>query len=196
MGQRLVINIYSKGEILANAYYHWSAYSLGSLDELRPIIKELETPEEQEYKFGVLDAIKLLQVTSAELTDKEFDEIKKLYPSFKRKTERIDRNDGLIAFTEKGKSTNMLWSEGIIEVFVDDKTFDFSIVFPVESREKLKEFYQLDELDMPDEFGSPFYSFELIPFDRFEEFYSFVETVIRGEGVVRFPDGSFAVFVY
>lgn len=35
MGQRLNIEIWKDGKVLANAYYHWSAYSVCAVDLAR-----------------------------------------------------------------------------------------------------------------------------------------------------------------
>jgi len=42
MGQRLNIEIISNGKCLANAYYHWSAYSDSAIDLAIKIVRKYE----------------------------------------------------------------------------------------------------------------------------------------------------------
>jgi predicted nucleotidyltransferase len=75
MGQRLNIEIIEDGKVLANAYYHWSGFTRASL-ELTYII--LEATKRINYNDRLVNAIKLLEVTKAGLTDEDREYAKKI----------------------------------------------------------------------------------------------------------------------
>ena len=127
MGQRLNIEIRRKkdNKILANSYYHWTAYTYSSLrlaeeigENIYDIIRNDKTSDE-------IKAIQLLQTTGAGLLEDEYNLLKeedKKYCSL-----ATDRNLGLISFTEKGIENTRNWEEGrlTINVDFDDKEYDF-----------------------------------------------------------------------
>ena len=75
MGQRLNIEIVENGKCLANAYYHWSAYTDSSYDLARSIINAIPTINEEN---SVLRAIRLLEVTGARLMEDDLDYAKEI----------------------------------------------------------------------------------------------------------------------
>lgn len=197
MGQRLVINLISEGKILANAYYHWGAYSSSALHTLKPIIEELRIQEEQNYKPTMLDAVRLLQATKAELPDREFEVMKKLYPNFKRNTEIISRNDGLIGITEKEKETSTYWAEGTIYVDLDNKTFDFDVCCGYNNLELLMEVYEITETkDIPKIIETTFKSFDGIALNEFEDLVALIKNAEDSNSIIRMPDSSYVSIIY
>lgn len=120
MGMRLNIEIKKKGEdkILANCYYHWSAYTMSALKMAQEIASRIQVGSFDDEKNDVYKAIKLLQITGAGLEEKEYDLIKdedKKYFSISQ-----DRNNGLIAFTEKSMKETRTWQEGILTIELVD----------------------------------------------------------------------------
>ena len=73
MGQRLNIEIWDKGQVLANAYYHWSAYTLLALKLIEKIITNVDNLVECDNDR--LKAVWLLQLTGAGLTQDELSTI-------------------------------------------------------------------------------------------------------------------------
>lgn len=76
MGQRLNIEIKKADKVLANCYYHWSAYSNASVNLALEIIKDFKYVEEHCIKDpvtnkDVLFAIRLLERTGAGLQEIE-----------------------------------------------------------------------------------------------------------------------------
>lgn len=76
MGQRLNIEIVKNGEILANAYYHWSGFSNSAINLTEKIIKNFEyikkyRVEEYIENKDLLFAIRLLEETGAGIEDLE-----------------------------------------------------------------------------------------------------------------------------
>lgn len=140
MGQRLVVNVKNRGETLANAYYHWSAYSTCSLDTVRPIIDYLMLKPLK--KLSTIDAIELLRLTGADITESELLEVKGEFPGLK-KVREDNRNEGLIAVTGKGISENMYWSEGTIDINLDTESISYGVIFTV--KEGSSDFYDYFE---------------------------------------------------
>lgn len=166
MGQCLNIEIMSGEKTLANAYYHWSAYT-ASAAELTKII--LETPVDEEEPL-IWQAIHLLETTGAGVPGYERDsilqnemlseaEVNHLQPC-------IDRNRGLIAITEEGMRDTKVWEEGRVTIHLDSKTVDFNVFFYFDPVEFEKEYERkVETLPVFDQ------QTEAIPFDEFHTFY-------------------------
>ena len=152
MGQRLNIEIRRKkdNKILANSYYHWSAYTYSSLKLAEEIVENIYDIIRNDKTSDEIKAIQLLQTTGAGLLEDEYNLLKeedKKYCSL-----ATDRNLGLISFTEKGIENTRNWEEGRLTInvdfdnkeydFVGDKNrVDFEVYFPI-SREEIEECYK------------------------------------------------------
>ncbi len=124
MGQRLVIELYDGRERLANAYYHWSAYSLPSITLAEVVIKKLE--EIGDTLSPKLKAIKALEATGAGMVKTELEEAKALFPNIEFKP-CVDRNEGLLGITEDYMNTTFDWNEGFIKIDIKEETFCFDV---------------------------------------------------------------------
>jgi hypothetical protein len=152
MGQRLNIEIRRKkdNKILANSYYHWSAYTYSSLKLANEIIENIYDIIKNNKVNDEIKAIQLLQTTGAGLLEQEYNTLNeedKKYCSL-----ATNRNLGLISFTEKGIEETRTWEEGRLTItidfdnkeydFVGDKNrVDFEVYFPI-SREEIEEYYK------------------------------------------------------
>lgn len=152
MGQRLNIEIRRKkdNKILANSYYHWSAYTYSSLKLANEIIENIYDVIRNNKVSDEIKAIQLLQTTGAGLLEQEYNTLNeedKKYCSL-----AIDRDLGLISFTEKGMEETRTWEESRLTItidfdnkeydFVGDKNrVDFEVYFPI-SREEIEECYK------------------------------------------------------
>lgn len=152
MGQRLNIEIRRKkdNKILANSYYHWSAYTYSSLELANEIIENIYDIVRNDKVSDEIKAIQLLQTTGAGLLEQEYNALNeedKKYCSL-----ATNRNLGLISFTEKGMEETRTWEEGRLTItidfdnkeydFVGDKNrVDFEVYFPT-SREEIEEYYR------------------------------------------------------
>lgn len=151
MGQRLNIEIRRKkdNKILANSYYHWSAYTYSSLKLADEIIENIYDIIRNDKVSDEIKAIQLLQTTGAGLLEQEYETLKeedKKYCSL-----ATNRNLGLISFTEKGMEETRTWEESRLTITIDfdDKEYDFvgdknrvdfEVYFPT-SREEIEEYY-------------------------------------------------------
>ena len=127
MGQRLVIHIFNNEEELANAYYHWSAYTDSS------IITTLQiTAVYDDLKRKISDkkllAIKLLEATGAGFNENDMKKVKEIYPN-KKFNPCTDRNEGLIAVTEDSMEESTQWEEGSVKINLDSETICFDVLW-------------------------------------------------------------------
>ena len=127
MGQRLNVEIKYDGELLANAYYHWSGYTSSSVITTSAILKDIS-------KIGKIDdplrtAVQLLFNTGARFNVVEIAEIKK-ENSGKEKyvitdDKPVSRNDGLICISQKGMEETRYWEEARVEIDLKTREVDF-----------------------------------------------------------------------
>lgn len=119
MGQRLVVTVQSEGKDICKIYYHWSAYSLSSLLEVRDLIPAL-----MEEGDTVLNITRFLESRGGGIDNgtqgSEYKAFKDRYPS-EEFSNNVDRNEGLIAITEDGMEDLQRWSEGDIFINLDDE---------------------------------------------------------------------------
>ena len=166
MGQRLNIEIMSGEKVLANAYYHWSAYT-ASAAELTKIILKTHVDAEEPL---IYQAIHLLEATGAGVPGYERDCIIRHEILPKEEIDHfqpcIDRNRGLIAITEEGIRDTRAWEEGRVTIHLDSKTVDFCVFFAIDPAEFEEDYgRQVEELPAFDQ------KTEAIPFDEFYTFY-------------------------
>lgn len=126
MGQRLNIEIIKSGKCLANAYYHWSAYTTSSLQMAMDILQQLES-KSSDIKDDTLLAIRLLESTGAGITDEERNAIPIELSGFAF-IPCAGRNDGLIAISDKGMENTRSWEEGRFSINLDDKSVNFDVL--------------------------------------------------------------------
>ncbi len=133
MGQRLNIEICNNEKSLANAYYHWSAYTSSAYDLLKKIIFCYPKPISENE---VQNAVQLLTSTGAGLYDcagEELEIIKDFPESLKKYA--ISRNHGLISMTKKAMEETRYWAEGKIIINIDTKTVSFDVFFDYEEED-------------------------------------------------------------
>lgn len=125
MGQRLVVTVKSTGEDLCKIYFHWSAYTISALMEVRDMMAEfpMETNSKED---AILYFIRYCEEygggIDGGMDGKEWNYITNKYPNYKFKSENINRNRGLIAISEDGMDEMQSWSEGDIYINLDEMT--------------------------------------------------------------------------
>lgn len=154
MGQRLVIQNQINGESVNVIYYHWSAYTESSIEELkefanrlsvnyknrsdsffamltdagRELIEKLDNGSlTDNEKINLFNLMTYFSVSGTGASDK--DSLKYL-SQFTNDTNRqnISRNEGLLAITEDDQEDTLGWSEGTLIVdwiFTDQGYPDF-----------------------------------------------------------------------
>lgn len=188
MGQRLNIEIVSNGKLLANAYYHWDAYTRISLQRTDYILNELN-----EIKESVKDdldlAIKLLDSTGAGINALERNyiladpELSKYLPIH----DCVGRNEGILSITKKGMQDTRNWEEGRVTIDIRKRTILFRVYWEFTKEEYLDDFHDLERYEQLQTID---YDLEKeIPFDKYEEVKNLYTSTIDTYGFKR-PDGS------
>ena len=125
MGQRLVVTVRSMGEDICKMYFHWSAYTIPALMEVRDMMAEfpMETKSKDE---AILYFIRYCEKNGGGISDgyggKEWNYITEKYPNEKFKVDGISRNNGLIGISEEKMDSIQSWSEGDIIIDLDEMT--------------------------------------------------------------------------
>lgn len=174
MGQRLNISLESDGEVVANAYYHWSAYTRSAAYLVQSICEvwdELKEESRSETEF----ACRLLHDTGAGFNPEEIGRIRyqrdsrvnafPLWPS-------TNRNNGLLSITQEGIETTEQWEEGRVTILMDTGEIDFGVAWWMSSDEYKNE-YGYDDFDhIPHVASDPTAGLTV---DNFRDFYDLLE---------------------
>ena len=155
MGQRLDLSINYEGVVLANAYYHWSAYSdcaaritIRAIDKLNEMMsgeydKNMQWSDADKLRI----AVEMLTYTGAGFNDEERDRIENSNnPLFEniRISPAIDRNKGLISVTRDGIDETEKWEEGRVDIDLATMKIDFMVFISYDSIEEYIK-YNFDE---------------------------------------------------
>lgn len=182
MGQRLNIEIMHGDEVLANAYYHWSAYTPSALRLTKGILMAVDT-----IQCGDVfeQAVRLLEATGAGVNTIERNRINQCTGRIAELAYQdcVDRNEGLLAVTEQGIEETRCWEEGRVTIHLDTRTVDFSV------------FWDYDPASYEADYEEPATALPLvsafetkdIPFDGFARFMWDIEAHPAG---LRTPDGT------
>ena len=123
MGQRLVITVKHQGQDLAKIYYHWSAYTYSALLETKKVIDCIYNHEDESEKELQLRLIRFCEANGGGIKGdpSEFEYIQKMYPGEVFKNEDYSRSYGLIALSERGMEDLESWSEGDVDIYLDEE---------------------------------------------------------------------------
>lgn len=161
MGQRLVVSIQNNGNEIATIYYHWSAYTISALMETKELVNIIYD-EENPIKDLRLRLIRFCEANGGGISGgadgTELKAIQAMYPNETFKTEGINRNHGLIDLSEEGRQNSHYWSEGDMEIIVDENKiingvycgYDDLDEFNREMKECDDEFEKMGLEDIPD----------------------------------------------
>lgn len=194
MGQRLNIEIVSNGKLLANAYYHWDAYTGISLKRTDDILNKLKEIRES-VKDDLDLAIRLLESTGAGINALERNyiladpELSKYLPI----NECVDRNEGFLSITKKGMQDTRNWEEGRVIIDIGKRTILFRVYWEITKEEYLDNLY--GDLEHYERLPTIDYDLEKeIPFDKFEELKNLYTSTVDTYGFKK-PDGSFIAWI-
>ena len=134
MGQRLVVKITDNGRELANAYYHWSAYTGSSLNIANDIINDFIANEDTVTLTKQQQAVRLLFHTGARFYPKEIEwmeeeNIDKDQFDFAFDDVEADRNSGLLSVSQKGMKESDDWAEGNVEIDITTGEILFDVYY-------------------------------------------------------------------
>lgn len=144
MGQRLNLEIKKKGKTLANAYYHWSAYTQSAFALTSEVVMYLRAFKDT-IKDERLLAIRALESTGAGVPDWEegVSELKRLKDIRKYSTIEFEpfhnRNDGIISCFPNSIKETESWAEGTATIDLDSLDILFDVFCFYDSVDELKE---------------------------------------------------------
>jgi hypothetical protein len=175
MGQRLNIEICNSTRTLANAYYHWGAYTDSALEYTAEIIDAYHNLSGQITDELQL-VVKLLEATGAGITDEEKERITH-DPDFDFSginfSSAIDRNEGLIAVTEKGMEETRSWEEGRVTINIEEANFCFDVVSYYDKDEYVED-YGVKSLSKLTQIDHNFF-LDYLPFEKISWLREFVK---------------------
>lgn len=200
MGQRLNIEITNNGEVLANAYYHWSGFTNSALDLTDTILNNIDEIQSD----NVIDrAIHLLESTNAQLTQKErayaVETLGLTNLATSNNKTPIDRNDGLIAVSESGMKETRDWEEARVTLDLSEKTIYMNI-HSIESKEEFIGEVNPDGNNLKTEYDKlPICDINLdddVPFENFDELKNAIQVLINDrEYDVKLENGDVCSFI-
>lgn len=176
MGQRLNLEIWNNGKVLANAYYHWAAYTSSAAHTVSQALNYIKN-NAIENDNTLLYAIRVLEATGAGLTENEIEYAKKLeYLNNENFAPCNGRSAGLLAISPDAIAETRWWQEYAAYIFIDEARVSFR-VFYTQSKWKYekeqKEYYgnKIDAKELP---HSDWHADD-IKFDKWEDFETFLK---------------------
>lgn len=185
MGQRLVIHMFDKGKEIANAYYHWSAYTDDAIYTVKKMLNSYEQLKKENPDKRLI-AIRLLEKTGAGFPNADMVGAKEVYPN---ETFAIsnDRNEGLIAISEDSMEESSRWEEGRVDIYLDSETIEFNVWMEVLIEQYIKDIEDISEERYKEISKKVLNNIENIPFEEdihkvpINKFAKFADIVLEAD---------------
>lgn len=165
MGQRLNLEIVDNNGVLANSYYHWSAYTGGAIELTEAALGAFYDSAKDISQLGL--AVFMLQETGAGLYSEEKERISadetEMFNGIEFRDAR-DRNCGLLSVTKSGIEETERWEEGRVTVNIEDRTVDFGVIWTYTADEYNED---MEDEDAYDSLQSYDCSMSGVSFDEF-----------------------------
>lgn len=149
MGQRLVITVKKNDKDIAKIYYHWSAYTLSGLCETQDLLMGIQANSNDinEIRKSILKYVFSKGGTIDGYPDSnETMIIQEMFKDIEMKDG--SRNEGLVAFSEKGMAELQAWSEGNSIIDLDKKEIKYNVFFTEnEAYDEEEREYELQECE-------------------------------------------------
>lgn len=174
MGQRLNLQIEYEGTPLANAYYHWSAYSTSAASLASEAVNAYyDIINEEPDINSVLLAVRMLEATGAGFNETEIKLLEVSSSMFLKHyhvRKSINRNEGLISITKEGMADTCRYEEGrvTLDLYYQKMFFEVFRVDSVEDFLEWNEDYTEEDINKLSEWEGSTYE---VPFDEVEDFY-------------------------
>lgn len=146
MGQRLNIEIVNEKGVIANCYYHWSAYTDSAAELTKKIIQSHEDqPKDIDWEAK---AFLLLQSTGAGIiphetaSDRLRIQLERLGLSPKVAS---SRNAGLISFEQGNIEDTRSWEEGRVTINIESEEVDFSVFIELKEGDEYEGYKMTDQ---------------------------------------------------
>ena len=148
MGQRLNLEFRYGDKVIANAYYHWSGYTIDSLIELLAVHELMGYDNIHDEKSAIIELVNVYDnklSTQSGLLD-SLDEVKKYIPEYPGIKTNLNRNYGLLAISEEYINNIIENMEFILKYDIKNKkiigntgVFETEIDYPNQTLESLNE---------------------------------------------------------
>ena len=146
MGQRLVVHVVSNHQDIAAIYYHWSAYTEDTLEEIKTLIDDFNekgfdfsTMSKEEAQLAV---IKTLEANGGGVDEADLPAAKSLFPT-ESFNESPDRSFGLVAISSGDMANMNQLAEGRAMIDLSKRTF-YTAVWDEPDLEDLEWYYPKD----------------------------------------------------
>ena len=192
MGQRLNIEIKINGELIANSYFHWSAYTGSSIELVKQILSYYD---DVVSNYSVQRAVSLLELTGAGIQEEELQRIvldaDKDIQRLKFKRMSHNRNQGFIHVLQPDMDNTRDWDEGRVTIDIGDDTIIFDVL-NINTVEYLIEECEWDEDDLPPHVNLDQLGCEMGAAWSFDQFFTFVDLYEEHPGGFQWtaPDGE------
>lgn len=183
MGQRLNIEIHENGELLANSYFHWSAYTSSAIE----LTKEaLSVYDSIITNNPIQKAVRMLEETGAGIHEEELHEVvlknDRLLNQLRFSRKSKDRNQGFIHVLEDDMYRARDWDEGRVTIDIGDDTICFDVLY-TDTVEYMLDAMEWTEDDLPPHINPDQYGCIMGEDWTFEGFLNFVDLY------EQYPDG-------
>lgn len=141
MGQRLVIGIKYGGQEIAAVYYHWSAYTDATLQEIKSIANAFSDTDAgtisiKEARLRVIKAVQhntdiLGNGATGGVDPADLQYAKRIFKGEKL-SENVSRNQGLVALRPQTRAESWNYAEGGAEIDVEFQTFRTDVWWPID----------------------------------------------------------------
>ena len=198
MGQRLVVSVkrnLGDEKSLCKIYYHWSGYTSSALEETSLIINHLnhfDDIEKVSDKEIQLSLIRFCEANGGGIDGADVDFVEKYFPDETFKKQGYSRNNGLIAISDKDQEDMQGWSEGDVEIGINDRKVSFSVDWYVgQIEDEVRAEYEDTNFD---EVINLKHDIEECSYEQFVEIY---DQLNEQEGkLFKNTDGSYFGFIY
>jgi hypothetical protein len=145
MGQRLIITVQVEEQDIAKLYYHWGAYTVDALYQVKRIINSLAHQGELSKDELILHLIHFVESEGGGIYggsgSYEWNYVVKKFPNQVFKSKDIDRNNGLIAISERGMNELQYYSEGDVVIDYDGQAVANNVFFCYENVNEYEQYW-------------------------------------------------------
>lgn len=131
MGMRLLIEVLKDGKLLANCYYHWSAYTFCAAELTKTVINKWNDIDEAEDP--VVRAVYALESSGGSLSMDSRKLFKEEYPDSPFADRRVDRDDGIIAIDTIDMNQSRSWYEYSVDIDFGTMEVSFGVINKMDS---------------------------------------------------------------
>lgn len=198
MGQRLNIEVVGiDGTPLANAYYHWGAYTMTALEMVMECVSRYHALKSKEPD-SLLLAVEMLSATDAGFKDGcDLAVMNEKYPYYQNKKDA----DGIISVTEGSMENTRYNMEHCAIIRLDKETVEFDVLYLCKDED--------DIINVMDDYGGSdvdtfkaslkdigvcSYEPNEIPFDRLQEFYDKMQDAENNGYVFKWGENIYKIY--